>query len=71
MKYVVVDDCGTDIFTDEFDNEQDALDKADLFYNRMTKWEKKRRNALFVLESVDPDEESERHLDGNVIKQLI
>lgn len=71
MKYIVMDETKTDIFTVEFDNLPDAINYADIAYGCLTNYDKKQRIAFYVLESVNPDEEAEDHHDGEILKQYI
>lgn len=66
MKYVVIDDNRGDIFTAEFQTAEQAIEEAKNQYNHKTAGERK-HSKIYVLESVNPDEEAENHLDGNVI----
>ena len=71
MKYVVLDDCGSDLYTSEHETQEEAIKEAEIQFSRLTNNDKKRRNEFIVLESADPDEEAENHLDGNIIKRWI
>ena len=69
MKYVVLDrrkDGTGDWFTKEFDDPKEAIKDAERQWGYLTYSEKKKR-SIIVLESVDPDEDSDRHLDGTPI----
>ena len=66
MKYVVIDDNRGDIFTAEYQTAEQAIEEAKNQYNHKTAGEKK-QSKIYVLESVNPDEEAVDHLDGNVI----
>lgn len=70
MKYVIIDERDNGgIFTEEYDSKEEAIREADKEWNRYTTEEEKRHTtAFYVLESVDPDEDSVRHLDGNDVK---
>lgn len=68
MKYIVMHETNTDIFTDEFENVNDALNAACLFWDRMTRYDKKHCNAFYVLESVNPDPDAADHFDGEYVK---
>ena len=70
MKYVIIDDCGTDLYTEEFNDKEKAVNQAICKWNRLSDHDKNRRMAFFVLESVNPDEEAEDHLDGTPILTL-
>ena len=65
MKYVVMNMNG-DVYNDEFDNEKEAINRAEYRWNHLTSREKK-RDDLIVLVSNDPDEDSVYHFDGNPI----
>lgn len=66
MKYVVIDENRGDIFTAEYQTAEQAIKEAKIQYNHKTDREKK-QSKIYVLESINPDEEAENHLDGNVI----
>jgi hypothetical protein len=69
MRYIVVDEPRNgvgDFFHQEFDNKSDAIKKAVLDVSYLTSREKKHRR-IYVLESVNSDEEAENHFDGDVI----
>ena len=70
MKYVIIDERDNgEIFTEEYDSKEESIREADKEWNRYTTEEDKRHTtAFYVLESVDPDEDSARHLDGNDVK---
>ena len=72
MKYVVMDERkdGTgDLFNDEFETAEEAIKAAKWKWSYLTNREKKER-TIWVLESVNPDEEAENHFDGDVILTL-
>lgn len=69
MRYIVIDrrkDGTGDWFTNEHDDKQEAMKQAVSDWNHLTYREKKVRE-IFVLESVNPDEEAPDHFDGNPI----
>ncbi len=71
MKYVLIDQTKTHIFTTEFDTELGAISAANYAYNHLTEVEKKQRVELYVLRSVNPDATAENHFDGDVVLKLI
>lgn len=71
MKYIVIDEVNGDIFDKEFDSKEEAIKEADYRFNHMSDHDKKRTAELYVLESVNPDPESEDHFDGDIIKRWI
>lgn len=71
MKYILIDQTKTDWFTEEFDNKEDAIKEGDWKFGMLTKSDKKSREAFYVLESENPDEDAPNHFDGNIIKQWI
>ena len=68
MKYVLIDDCQTDIYTEEFNDLEAAIKEGNNQFERLTKTDLKRRKAFFLLETVNPDPEAENHFDGDIIK---
>ena len=69
MKYILIDDCSTDVYTSEFDNQADAISAGNDQFDRLTKSDLKRRKAFYVLESVNADENAENHFDGDIVKE--
>lgn len=72
MKYIVIDERrndGTgDTFTEEHEVLKEAIEDAENQWNHLTASEKKKR-TIYVLESVNPDEEAADHLDGTPLWQ--
>lgn len=68
MKYIVIDTRKNDEFTKEFEKAEEAIAWAEYEWSRMTEHDKKDCAAYYVLESVNPDEDADDHLDGNPIK---
>lgn len=68
MMYIVMDqrEAG-DLFTEEFNTEQEAIAAAEYQWNHMTRREQK-ESSFCVIKSVNPDEEAENHYDGDVIR---
>lgn len=69
MKYVLVDMTRGDMFTEEFEDKQNAIDYGDRMFSYKTKADK--CTEYYLLESADPDEESEQHLNGDIIKRWL
>ena len=67
MKYIIIDQTKTDWFTTEFDSKERAIKEAQKQWDWLTASDRERREAFYVLESVNPDEEAENHLDGNIV----
>ena len=70
MKYILFDkrDDGQ-IFTEEFENKEEAIRRADITWERyITDNEKRHIVEFYVLESVNSDEDAEDHWDGNYVK---
>lgn len=69
MKYIVFDEMknGTgDIFSTEHETKAEAIEAAQRQWEHLTFREQRQRN-VYVLESVNPDEEAEDHFDGNTV----
>ena len=71
MKYIVVDERVNDIFTEEFETLETAIQEAERQFGRMTDREKKECNGFYVLETVNPDPEAVDHMDGTPVKTWI
>lgn len=71
MVYVLIDMVGGDMFTEEFNDKAAALNAARNAWEGLTDYDKKRRESFCVLKSVNPDEEAENHLDGDVLCEVI
>ena len=71
MKYIIMDQTTTDLFNTEYETADETIKEADKQFSYLTDADKRKRTAFFVLESVDPDVESERHFDGDIVKQYI
>lgn len=71
MKYLFIDRKNSDEFIDEFNSEKEAIEAAEMNWTHLTDNEKKSREAFYVLESVNPDEDADDHLEGNIIKDFL
>ena len=72
MKYLVVDnqmEYGATEEVKEFEILEDAMEYAEYSWNCMSDSDKNHTTAYYVLESVNPDVESDDHYDGNIIKR--
>lgn len=67
MKYVVIDQTKTDWFTSEYATKEEAIQACKDDFGRLTTTDRNKRVAFYVLESVNPDEDADNHLDGDVI----
>ena len=68
MKYLVVYAKG-DEFVEEFDNKEEAFECADYQWSYLTRSEKRNCDAFYVLESANPNEDAENHMDGDVLRE--
>ena len=69
MKYIVFDEMknGTgDIFSTEHETKEEAIAAAQRQWEHLTFREQRQRN-VYVLESVNPDEDAMDHFDGNTV----
>ena len=69
MKYIVMDNKGGELFTEEFDSEEEAIVAAEYDWEHLTDKEMSEREEFFILKSINPDEEAENHLDGDVVRR--
>lgn len=70
MKYIIIDDCSTDLYTEEFNDKEKAVNQAKAEWDRLSDYDKSKRTAFYVIESVNSDEDAEDHLDGTPILTL-
>ena len=71
MKYITIKttkDYTGDQYDKEFDSREAAIDEAVMLWNHLTDSDKK-KETVFVMESVNPDEDAEDHFDGDVFWQ--
>lgn len=70
MKYIVMDQImNGDLFTEEFDTVDEALEYGEAEWEHLSKVDKNRRTSYILLESANPDEDAENHLDGDIVKR--
>ena len=69
MKYIVMDYRDGELFTEEFATKAEAIEVAEAEWNHLSEHDKAKRDEYFVLESANPDEGSENHLDGDIVKR--
>lgn len=69
MKYIVMDYRGGELFTEEFDSVEEAVQSADWAWCGLSEKDKARRTEFFVLESANPDVDAENHLDGDIVRR--
>lgn len=67
MKYIVLDQRAHEGFTKEFDSKEAAIAECRNQWNCLTAADKKDVEFFGVIESVNPDEEAENHMDGDVV----
>lgn len=68
MKYIIIDRKNGDEFTEEFESKEEAISRADTEWDHLSDYDKKHREAFYVLESANPDEDAENHFDGDPVK---
>lgn len=69
MKYIIIDIKKGDVFAEKFNSKEEALKRSDVEWNKLSRYDQKQREAFYVLETINPDEEAENHFDGNIIKE--
>lgn len=71
MRYIIFDARKNgQIFTEEFEDKEEAIEYAEYEWDRRTEYDKKNTTGFYVLESANPDEDAEDHFDGNPIFTL-
>ena len=72
MRYIVFDERKNgELFTEEFEDRDEAIKTAEYDWDRRTEYDKKRTEAFYVLESVNPDEDADNHFNGNIVVAFI
>lgn len=66
-KYVLFEDCGTDVWTSEYNEKREAVAAAEKAWDRLSEYDRKYRTVIYVLESDNPDENAENHFDGTAV----
>lgn len=69
--FILVDDCGTDVYTSEYPTLEDAIDAGANQFDKLSENDKKRRKEFYILRSANTDPETENHLDGEIVKRWI
>lgn len=70
--YMLVDDHtthGAIVDVETFDSEEEAIERAAYIWGHMIDSDKKRTDAFYVQVSIDPDPESERYYEGDIIRR--
>ena len=69
MKYIVMDYKSGELFTEEFDSVEEAVQSADWDWCWLSEKDKARRTEIFVLKSANPDRDAEDHLEGDIVRR--
>ena len=67
MKYLLMRTWGIDTQIDEFETAEEAIKTGKREWSHTCESDRKKCKEFYVLESVNPDENAEDHLDGNPI----
>ena len=68
MKYIGIDCINNgELYVQEFATKSEAINIAKKAWNALSESARSIRDNFYVIESIDPDEESEKHLDGNMV----
>lgn len=71
MKYIIITGCKGSEWTEEHETKEQAIKAADKEYNHMNECDKKNTSYMYILESVNPDEDAPNHFDGDIVKTYI
>ena len=63
-KYLIIDEVGADIWTEEHETKEKAIAAANKEWDALTEHDKNRRISFYILETEDPNS-----LDGDIIKE--
>ena len=68
MRYILMDWKNGDLFDEEFDTAEAALEKGEEEWSKLTEHDKKLRSAFYVLET-EYNADCEKAYDGTVVKR--
>ena len=68
MNYIGIDCINSgELFVQEFGTQRAAISAAKKAWESLSEYDKSIRDNFYVIESINPDEESVNHLDGNMV----
>lgn len=68
MQYIGLDCINTgELFVEEFKTEKEAVDIATKSWEALSEYDRSQRDSFYVIRSIDPDEKSKKHLDGDIV----
>lgn len=71
MRYLLIDEKNGDIFEKAFETKEQAIAAGDREWAGLTAYDKKQRDAFYILESVTDDADAQNRYDGDVIKDYL
>lgn len=71
MLYLVISGKMGSEWIDEYETKKAAIDAANYEYNHMCKGDKESTDYMYILKSVNPDEDAPNHYDGDIVKIYI
>ena len=66
MFYKIIEEINGDIFEEIYRTKEEAIKMMNLEYANLTDHDKRRRKAVYVLETETPDD-----LEGNIIERIV
>ena len=69
-KYVLIERTGNEQVTTEYDDKFEALSDLRSEWLQMSRTDQDKVTDFYVLESVNPDENADNHLDGDFVERL-
>lgn len=70
-KYIIVDGRDHEEWTIEFDNREEAIKELMSEWECLSKYDKENVKYMYVLESVNQDEEAPDHFEGEYVAELV
>ena len=68
MNYIGIDCINSgELFVQEFGTKRETISVAKKAWESLSEYDKSIRDNFYVIESINPDEESVNHLDGNLV----
>lgn len=71
MKYILTIGTRGNEEIREFADADKAIKEGDYIWNHMCEADKKATQYMYVLESINPDEDADNHFDGERIKEWV
>lgn len=69
-KYILIERTGNEQVTSEYDDKFEALSELHTGWLHMSRADQEKVTDFYVLESANPDEDADNHLDGDFVERV-